>query len=142
MANGENKVLGTVGALVGSLLGLGVFLLLGRIGVISVLGGAVACACIFGGYYLLAKDISPVGLVICGVLLIATVYFANKLDWSIELSKALKEYCMTASVGECYKVLGGFLELADLKGKYIRDLVLSYVFTVLGGFYALKAAKK
>ena len=76
------------------------------------------------------------GLVICGVLLVATVYFSNKLDWAIELSKAFKKNGMTASVGECYKSLG------DLKGKYIGDLVLSYVFTVLGGFYALKVAKK
>ena len=82
------------------------------------------------------------GLVICGVLLVATVYFSNKLDWAIELSKAFEKNGMTASVGECYKSLGDFLELADLKGKYIGDLVLSYVFTVLGGFYALKAAKK
>ena len=138
MGNNDNKVLGTVGALVGALIALGVYLLLGRLGVIAAIAGFVAFITIFGGYYLLGKDMSSTGLIICVVILIITVYVSNRLDWAIEVSKALKDLGMSTSVGDCYKNLGTWLDIADSKGKYILNLVLSYVFTVVGGFSALK----
>lgn len=137
----ENKILGTIGALVGAVISMGVYLLLGRLGVIAAIAGFVALICIFGGYYFLAKDISKVGIIICVVILILTVYVSNKLDWAISLSKAFEELGDTEnkfSVSYCYKNMSTLLALADAKGKYVLNLVLSYVFTVVGGISALK----
>ncbi len=146
----ENRVAdilkGTVGALIGALIGMGVFLLLGRLGYISMAAGAVAILAIFGGYYLLAKDFSVPGLVICAVILIATVYISNRLDWAISISKELKKYGSDYdefTVSYCYKNISTLLELAESKGSYIKNLVLSYLFTLGGGvFIVAKAGKK
>ena len=138
MGNNDNKVLGTVGALVGAVIAMGVYLLLGRLGVIAAIAGFVAFITIFGGYYMLGKDMSAVGLIICVVILIATVYISNRLDWAISISKELKDIDSSFSVSFCYKHISEILTLADAKGKYILNLVLSYVFTVVGGFSALK----
>lgn len=137
----DNKVLGTVGALIGALISMGVYLLLGRLGVIAAIAGFVAFIAIFGGYYFLAKDISKVGIIICVVILILTVYVSNRLDWAISISGELKKYGSDYdefTVSYCYKNISAILALADAKGRYILNLVLSYVFTVVGGFSALK----
>ncbi len=64
----ENKILGTVGALLGGLLGLAIWISCGYYWLIPGIVGFVFAKLIIKGYMLLAGSISRTGLIICIVI--------------------------------------------------------------------------
>ncbi len=78
-------VLGTVGAIVGGLLGVGVWMLIFHLGYIAVIGGMAIMAGTIGGYKFLGKEIGTKGLITCIVISAILVYAANYLSWNFIL---------------------------------------------------------
>ena len=66
----DNKVLGTIGALIGAALGVGLWCLIGLFGKIAVIGGFMLCLGTLGGYYLLGKGMSKTGLIITVIIIL------------------------------------------------------------------------
>lgn len=134
MNSDDNKIAGTVGALIGAVLGIVIWCIIGLFGRIAWIGGFAICICSLGGYYLLGKDISKIGLGIVAVIVIISVYVATRMNWAIALHNEFSEF----SLWWCYKNIIGLLELAGDKSAFYGDLAIGYVMTLLGGFSALR----
>lgn len=87
----ENRLLGIIGALVGSLAGVLVILLLGRLGRVSVLGGFVMGIVSIWGYKKLGHKLSTAGAVICTVIAVIMSYLAFRIDAAIDLLNSFKD---------------------------------------------------
>lgn len=130
----ENLIGGIVGALLGSLLGAVCIILISQLGYVAVLSGIVMGVCTVKGYELLGGKLSMKGIVISALIMIGMVYFAHQVDWAITIASYFDVNFMIAfrSIGTCLSE--GILE------NYYGNLVLSYLFTVLGAGPTLWAA--
>ena len=127
----ENVPAGIVGALLGSLVGALAIILISQLGYVSVLSGLLMGVCAVKGYELLAKKLSVKGVVISIVIMVIVTFFANRVDWGIEIYKAFgKEY--DVSFFECFKSVGEFVREGAIEG-YYGNLVLLDLFTLGGG---------
>ena len=130
----DKKALGVIGALVGAALAMGLWCLLGYFGRMAFICGIAMCVGVIGGYYLLGKGMSIAGLVICGIIMLAAVFFSVRLSYGLWLYNKLDG---TMSFGDCYSKVMKLLEALGEKGSFYKDLGLGYLFTVGGGFYML-----
>ena len=125
----ENVVAGTVGALLGSLLGVACIVLLGQLGYVAAVSGIVMAICTMKGYELLGGRFSTVGLVVSIVLMLGMTYVGYQLDWSVAVYNELKDY-YELSLLDCFRMIPEMLrqEIID-SSTYIGEL---YAFTLLG----------
>lgn len=133
--------MGIIGAVIGTALGVIVWILIAKLGYISWIGGFAIAAGAFYGYFLMGKGMSASGITVAVVLVIAAVWFATKMSWALEFQKAFKELGENYSLGECWKNMSGWITLTASSGSYARDLILGYVFTGLGAFSVFKNFK-
>ncbi len=134
----DNKLMGVIGALIGAIVGIAVWCLLGKLGVIAWVGGFAICYGTLLGYHLLGKGVSVVGVIICAVIIIASVYLATRLNWTIATYSEFSKLGYDVSFTACFSNIIDLVELAECKADFIKDLVFGYVITVLSGFTAFK----
>ena len=80
----HEKVLpGIAGALIGSLIGAFLTVLLAQLGFVSVLAGFVMAVCTFKGYELLGGKMTKKGIVICTLIMCFMTYMSNRMNWAI-----------------------------------------------------------
>lgn len=139
----SNLLPGIVGALGGTLIGVGVYLLIARLGYLSAIGGLVMAVLAVKGYEKLGGCLDKKGVVVCMVMVIAGACLGNRLDWSIDAAQALKEYDWTFF--DCFRNLDYILTQLEIKSNYVTSLLMALLFTVLGAvgtlFSALRHAK-
>lgn len=137
----ENVALGTVGALVGALLGGASIILLSRLGYIASLCGVLIAFATLGGYKLLAKGMGKVGLIICFVLMLVTPFAAYNLDLLLQCYEEWKVYGLT--MGDSVTLLLEIMqEDSELMFTYLKELGMLYLFMILGAFSIVKNALK
>ena len=137
----ENVALGTVGALIGALLGGASIILLSRLGYIASLSGLLIAFATLGGYRLLAKGMGKAGLVICFVLMLVTPFAAYNLDLLLQCHEEWKVYGLT--MGDSVDLLLTLLkEDGELLFTYLKELGMLYLFMILGAFSIVKNALK
>lgn len=143
MEKTKNIPLGIVGGLIGAVPGVILWLLLAKIGFIASICGIAILIGVVVGYTTLGKSLDIVGIIISFVIVIFAVYMATKLNWSIQLYSLLKEEDSGYSFAWCFRNLETFLEISKVKGEFIKDLVIGYIFTILGVVsYLVKMFKK
>lgn len=131
LGQSENVLSGIVGALIGAAIGGGSIVLLGQLGYIAAISGFILAVCTLKGYEMLGRQLSVKGILICLLLIIATPYFANRLDWALSVKDVFSEYGVT--LGDAFSSIPELLEAEIIdKSVYIRNLVLLYVFAALG----------
>ena len=137
----ENVALGTVGALIGALVGGASILLFSKLGYIASLSGVLIAFATLGGYKLLAKGMGKAGLVICIVLMLITPFLANALDLVLTLHEELRMYGMTMGDTASFLVelIGSDQEVLMA---YLKDLGMLYLFVVIGAVGIVKNALK
>lgn len=133
MANSENRILGTVGALLGAILGIVVWCLIGKLGYISWIGGLAISGLSFGGYVLLGKGFSGIGMLISGIIIVISVYFATRLNYAITIYDAFKDEGYNTTLFNCFSSIMDLLDLVGETSKFYTDLAIGYVFTVIAG---------
>lgn len=149
-ASNENVALGVVGAVIGTMLGLVVWCIIGAMGFISWIGGLALVAGAFFGYILLAKDIGKTGTLIVALLVIASVYIGTRLTYAISIHKVLKDefesydldaetlelsedilgFDIDASTPEIFVNLNDYLDAVDGRSDFNGDLAYGYLFTI------------
>ena len=133
----ENMFTGIVGAVLGAVIGGAAIVLLGQIGIVAAIAGLILAVCTLKGYELLGKGRGTVGTILCVLLMLLTPYIADRISWALIIVRDLEVDFATA-----FASVHEVVELAELTGDYIKDLVLVYVFTALGAFGTLKSAFK
>jgi len=129
----ENIPMGTLGAVIGSLVGVAAIILLDRIGFIAAIGGTIMSYCAVFGYEKLGKKLSTTSKWIILAVIILMVVFANHLCWAISAYLQLKETYIV-SFTQILDNLGDLLSSNELWGRYFLNLGMIMVFTLLGGF--------
>jgi len=133
---GENVVLGTVGALLGALVGAALIAILAKIGYVASISGVVMAYLSLFLYTKFAGKLSVKGIIISIVIMVITVFVTEWLVYSIAFYKELKEYGYT--LGDIVKGLPDLLDLADAKGGFVKDVLMVYAFTALGAVPQIK----
>lgn len=125
----ENPFLGIVGAILGSLVGVGLFLLLGRLNVVSVVGGLLLGIGIVFGYRKLGRKLSIPSGILLTILSVLITYAAFRLDAAIDVHKAWEG---TLTFPESIKMTKYTFELAKSMSTYYGNLILTMVCGVGG----------
>lgn len=133
---GENVVLGTVGALLGALVGAALIAILAKIGYVASISGVVMAYLSLFLYTKFAGKLSVKGIIISIVIMIITVFVTEWLVYSFAFYKELKDYGFT--LGDIIKGLPDLLELGEVKGGFIKDILMVYAFTALGAVPQIK----
>lgn len=125
---GDQVLAGTVGAFLGSLVGVLCIVIMGRLGYMASLSGLVMAVCALKGYELLGGGLSKRGAVISSVLILVMTYFADRLDWAFIVADAYD-----IGITEAFRSIGYLLEAGAIEsGSYWANLVMLYLFTLLG----------
>lgn len=137
-----NPVMGILGAIIFSLIGCAVWILIGKLGYISYLGGiAMAFSTIFG-YHLFGKRFDTLGLIISIVIVLIMVFVSNMFiyAWQIVSEPGMEEALSLLGYEGFFGVFFGLFDLMkevdlyaglegldSMTGSFIRDLVIGYI---------------
>ena len=134
----EHPIFGTIGALIGAIIGGASIIIFSRMGYIAAISGLILAFCTVKGYSLLGRVITNKGLFIIIILIAATPYLANRLDWAFYIYDSFKaDYDITLL--DAFKSVKIFVEDGIIdKKNYIQEILMIYLFSILGGFSFLK----
>lgn len=138
MMTSENTLAGIVGALLGSVLGAAVIILLSRLGYVAALSGIVMAVCTLKGYELLGKKMSVKGIVICCVIMLGMTYVADRFDWAIVIAQELETDVFTGFRALPLLLEEEIIEMSD----YFTSLFMVYAFTLIGAVWQVIAYAK
>ncbi len=127
----ENVVTGTIGALLGSLIGVAVWVLISKAGYIAGIAGLAMAICSLYGYKKLGGELSKRGAIICIIIIIGMVYFATRLSWSWDFYDGFKELGFDTSLMTVFKELPEIIELTGSKADFYKDLAIGYLLTLV-----------
>ena len=119
---------GTVGALLGSLLGVVCIIILSQLGYVAAISGVIMAVCTLKGYELLGGKLSNKGIAIACVLMLVMTFVGDRLDWAIVVSRSLGTDFFTSFRAISYLMAEGAID----SGSYVGNLVLLYLFVLLG----------
>lgn len=134
----EHPFLGTIGAILGAILGGASIILFSQMGYVAAISGVILAFCTIKGYELLGRRLTNRGAIISIILILITPYLADRLDWAIMLCEAIGEI-------NGPMLLAAFISVPDLlaegyieQSTYIQSLVMVYIFAALGAVGSLK----
>ncbi len=137
----ENIIKGFIGALIGSIIGGLVVLLVARMGFISKISTVIFGVAIVFGYKKLANGFSIIGAIICTVISAVVTYFIFTLDTTMTLYPLLEgTYLEDISFWECFSRVKEIMTEADSISTYNHNLFLMELMGVVGtiaGSYGL-----
>lgn len=127
----SNVIPGIVGAFLGSLVGVAMWIVVYNLGYIAGLSGAVMVICSMMAYKKFGKCLDLKGIIICVVLCIGMIYISQRLSLSIELYKEFNDYGYDVGFFDCYKNMFDVLDAADNKSAFWGDLGMGYALFAL-----------
>lgn len=141
-----NPVMGILGAIIFSLIGCAVWILIGKLGYISYLGGiAMAFSTIFG-YHLFGKKFDTLGLIISIVIVLVMVLISNMFiyTWELLSQPGMEEALSLLGYNGFFGVFFGLFDLMkqvdlhtgldgidSMTGGFISDLIFSYIISMI-----------
>ncbi len=137
-----NPIMGILGAFLFSLIGCAVWILIGKLGYISYLGGiAMAFSTIFG-YHLFGKKFDVLGFITSIVIVLIMVLLSNMFiyTWQIISEPGIDEALSILGYEGFFSVFFGLFDLMkqvdlltglegmdSMTGTFISDLVIGYI---------------
>lgn len=134
----ENLIGGIVGAFLGSLIGVVCIVILSQLGYVAALSGIVMAVCTIKGYEMLGGKLNTRGIIITSVIMLLMVYVGDRVDWAIRIASELEWDIFTSFRAVSYLIEMEAIEL----GGYIANLVLLYIFTILGAVPSIISSVK
>lgn len=141
-----NPVMGILGAIVFSLIGCAVWIIIGKFGYISYLGGiAMAFSTIFG-YHLFGKKFDTLGLIISIVIVLVMVLVSNMFiyTWELLSQPGMEEALSLLGYNGFFGVFFGLFDLMkqvdlhagldgidSMTGGFMSDLIFSYIISMI-----------
>lgn len=123
----ENVLLGTIGALLGALIGGAVALFIARLGYVAVAAGLVLGICTIKGYEMFARKLSRKGILISVVLMVVTVFLVNQIDLAMEVVAQLG-----VEFAYAFRVVNELIASGEYPDNYFFNLGMLAVFTLAG----------
>ncbi len=133
----ENLPLGTIGAFVGVLLGMALWVIIGQVGFIAGIAGYAIVFCAMKGYKLLGKKLSKAGIVICVLLSVIAVLGAEMISLGIAAYTELGEI-YGLSLGDAFRMIPDLLQEPELVGAVVKDLAIGYALSIWASYSSIK----
>ena len=135
-----NLPAGIAGAILFSLAGVALWVLVNRLGYIAAICGLVLMVCAFKGYEKFSGKLDTPGIIICIIVAVCMGLVSQYVCIGLDIYEVFGEY----GVGllDCMRAVPGFLfdpEL-NLLSDYLPDLLMGYAFMVLGSFSFVRNA--
>ncbi|MDR2210983.1 MAG: hypothetical protein LBO65_05875 [Spirochaetaceae bacterium] len=137
-ADFQSYVIGSIGALVGALLGSIVWILIGLLGYYASIGGVAISYASFAGYTKLGGKSNKAAIIIIAISVLIAVVFAELAGLGIEIMKYLKSKDVQVSLSELIQIMGELLKEGESIGDMIRSMLLGLLFAGLGSLGLLK----
>lgn len=131
----ENVLTGTIGALLGAILGGAVIILMSRLGYVAGLSGLAVAISTLTGYEILGHRKPAKGLIICLLIMAVTPYIADRIDWALVITK---EYGDSITFWEAYSAVPDMIDNGINPEDYRKNLLMVYGFAILGAFGTLR----
>ncbi len=139
----KSKVVpGAVGAFLGALVGMVLWIVIYRLGYIAGIAGAVGIICSMKAYEKFGGWLDVKGIVISSVFSLVLIYIAHNIAITMIIVNEFEKYSIDYDFFDVYKNLPEFLELLEVKSQYWSDLIIGYVLTVIvGASYVIAAVR-
>ncbi len=128
-AKNENYFGGVVGALLGSVVGAIVILLIAQLGRIATLGGIVMGMAIVFGYKKLGKKFSIFSVIICLAISVLMTYTTCRLSAAIEVFKAFDG---AETFGYCFAHAKEVYEWSNSLAAYNHNFIFTMIVGIVG----------
>lgn len=136
-----NLPLGIVGALIGSVIGVAVWILIYQLGFVAGITGFIMAVCCFKGYEMLGGRIDKKGVWVAIVIAVVMLAVAEMLCLGIEIHSLYSEY-YDISFFDAMSVLPTFLGESEIISAVLGDLAFGYVFMAVASFSYIKNIQK
>ncbi|HEX3037618.1 MAG TPA: hypothetical protein VHO94_01320 [Oscillospiraceae bacterium] len=137
-----NIVTGIVGALLGSLIGVVLWVIVYQVGYIAGLVGLVLAVCTIKGYEKFGGKLNVGGIVISMIIAVGMLFLAENICVALEIYNQFKvEYDI--NFFDAFRSIPDLLgESEKLRGAYLHDLGIGYLFMIVGSFSSIMAIYK
>ena len=122
---GSNVVTGIIGALLGSLVGVALWVGIYKLGYIAGIAGAIMIVSAMFGYEKLGGSLDLKGIIISVVICIGMIYISERICISMELYEEFKDYKYyfgDVSFSDCYKSMFAILKDAEKESVFWGEL--------------------
>lgn len=133
-----NTPLGIVGALLGSCIGIAVWVILYKLGFIAGITGFIMAVCCFKGYEMLGGRIDTKGIWISLMISIVMLAVAEYLALGLEVYSVFSEY-YSISLFDAIRSVPEIIRENEIIAEVIKDLLFGYVFMAFASFSYIKA---
>ena len=141
----SNVVTGIIGALLGSLVGVALWVGIYKLGYIAGIAGAIMIVSAMFGYEKLGGGLDLKGIIISVVICIGMIYISERICISMQLYeefKDLKYYFGDVSFSDCYKSMFAILKDAEKESVFWGELGIGYLlFAIASVSYIVKSVK-
>ncbi len=134
-----NMLTGIVGALLGALLGGVLWVIIYQLGYIAGIAGLVAAVCALKGYEKFGGKINAAGMVICMVIVVVVIYFAQNVGIALALQREFNDYGYGLSFFTVYRAVPELLEESGTTGVFVQDLLIGYALTAVASFATIRS---
>lgn len=132
----ENVLAGTIGALLGAILGGAVIILMSRLGYVASLSGLAVAISTLTGYEILGHRKPAKGLIICLLIMAVTPYIADRLNWAFIIMKAYESEGIT--LFQAFESVPMLVGAGIDSTEYTKNLLMIYAFAAVGAFGTVK----
>lgn len=134
---------GILGALFGSLVGVGLWVLIGQIGFIAGIAGFVMLKLALSGYQKLGGSLDKKGAVICLIITAGMILGANFMDYAISMVRAYFQYeASVETLSYVFSNFGSLMTDMDMWKDFFLDLAVGYGLSIWSSAGAIKTILK
>lgn len=141
----SNVVTGIIGALLGSLVGVALWVGIYKLGYIAGIAGAIMIVSAMFGYEKLGGSLDLKGIIISAVICIGMIYISERICISMQLYEEFKDYKYyfgDVSFFDCYKSMFTILKDVEKESVFWGELGIGYLlFAIASVSYIVKSVK-
>lgn len=134
----SNMLAGLVGAFLGSLIGVALWIVIYQLGYISGLVGFVLTICTIKGYEKFSGKLTKVGLFISVIISLVMIFVAEYLSLGILAYIEFSKIYSSIDIFSGIRAVPVLLEESEIFMEFIKDLAFGYVFCILGDFTLIR----
>jgi len=136
----SNVVLGTIGALLGAILGGVIWIIIGKLGFIAGLAGFAMMYFAIKGYSGLSGNLDKKGQIISLIIAFAMIFVANYTLYALDFCKYYYDGNYSPNnLIDSYKNLSSYLTYSDYWFTFLKDLIIGYALSIWSGFGIIRA---
>lgn len=129
----SNLPMGLVGAVLGSLLGVVIWIIIGKLGFIAGIAGLAIMSFGFKGYAFFDKNPTKASIIMVVALSAVMIIFAEWNALAIEIYSAFgPDYGL--NYFDCFQAVPDFLSEPEIRNSVLYDIVIGYLLTALSTY--------